>query len=161
MSKESSSNIPKLEIPEFVPAVPEYMLDNVKDKSIKYIIEQMSVLTQQTAWSTHKISNIYDYTRKINGSVVELEKFRNDLLLQLKVEQDIEKEKERESRKSRISARESRELEREKQRQVKESETIKRKYIKTAVIVFLAILYPLYLAFVNTSGLGTVMKTFF
>lgn len=127
MSKEKPFT--QFEIPEFKPSIPEYMLEGIKDDANKYIIEQLSIMSQQSAWQTHKMMNIYDYTRNINGKVVDLEQFRIDLLTQLKVEDEVQKK-----------------------------ETKYAKHYKIAALVFLALLYPLYLAIVAQTGLQDIFK---
>lgn len=121
---DKHTSIPQLNIPDFKPAIPEYMLKGVKDDTSRYIIEQISVMSQQSSWQTHKIMNIHDYTRSINGKVIELEQFRNDLISQLKTEEEI----------------------------VKQENRFKRHY-KVAIFVFLSLLYPLYLTVVSSTGL--------
>ena len=86
-------------------------------------------MSQQSAWQTHKMMNIYDYTRNINGKVVDLEQFRIDLLTQLKVEDEVQK------------------------KEIKYA-----KHYKIAALVFLALLYPLYLAIVAQTGLQDIFK---
>ena len=126
MSKNYTS-IPQLSTPDFKPAIPEYMLKGVKDDTSRYIIEQISIMSQQSSWQTHKIMNIHDYTRSINGKVIELEQFRNELLTQIKTEEELEKQ------------------------------TIKmKKHYKIAIFVFLALVYPLYLAVVSETGLSDI-----
>lgn len=117
------------EVPEFKPAIPEYMLDGIKDDANKYIIEQLSIMTQQSSWQTHKMMNIYDYTKNINGKVVDLEKFRIDLLTQIKVEDEVHK------------------------KEIKHA-----KHYKIAGLIFLALLYPLYLSIVAQTGLSDIFK---
>ena len=121
---DKHTSIPQLNIPDFKPAIPEYMLKGVKDDTSRYIIEQISVMSQQSSWQTHKIMNIHDYTRSINGKVIELEQFRNDLISQLKTEEEI----------------------------VKQENRFKRHY-KVAIFVCLSLLYPLYLTVVSSTGL--------
>ena len=127
MSKESPFT--EFEIPKFKPSIPEYMLDGIKDDANKYIIEQLSIMSQQSAWQTHKMMNIYDYTRNINGKVVDLEQFRIDLLTQLKVEDEVHKKEIKHAR-----------------------------HYKIAGVIFLALLYPLYLATVAHTGLQDIFK---
>ena len=127
MSKEKPFT--EFEIPEFKPSIPEYMLKGIKDDANKYIIEQLSIMSQQSAWQTHKMMNIYDYTRNINGKVVDLEQFRIDLLTQLKVEDEVHK------------------------KEIKHA-----KHYKIAAVIFLALLYPLYLATVAHTGLQDIFK---
>jgi len=124
---DKHTSIPQLNIPDFKPAIPEYMLKGIKDDTSRYIIEQISVMSQQSSWQTHKIMNIHDYTRSINGKVIELEQFRNDLISQLKTEEEITK---RESRFNR--------------------------HYKVAIFVFLSLIYPLYLTVVSSTGLADI-----
>ncbi len=66
MSDTKQSDIPEFKIPEFKPLIPEYMLKGIKDESTQYIIEQLSIMSQQGSWQTHKIMNIHNYTKNIN-----------------------------------------------------------------------------------------------
>lgn len=129
MASSDKSNIPPLKSPEFKSTVPQYMLDSIDNDADRYMVEQMSVMTQQSSWQTHKLLNIYDYTRSINGKVVELEQFRNDLLSQLKVEDNIAKENTKHTRNYRLAS-----------------------------VVFIAVVYPLYLAAASQTGLFDVVK---
>lgn len=131
----------KISVPEFKPLIPEYMLDSIKDNSTKYIIEQISIMSQQSSWQTHKIMNIYDYTHQMNSKIIELDQFRNDLLVQMQVEESIEKER---ARVDLVAMSEKKS---------------KKKYYIFAVIAFIAVLYPVYLAFVDANGLGSVIKS--
>ena len=127
MSKKKYTNIPEITPPEFKPSIPEYMLQGIKQDSQRYIIEQISVMSQQSAWQTHKIMNIHDYTRSINGKVIELEQFRNDLISQIKTEDALDKQTAKTNR-----------------------------HYKIAAFVFLALLYPLYLTIVSENGLSDI-----
>ena len=124
-----TKQLKEFNIPEFKPSIPGYMLKDIKTESNRYIIEQLSVMTQQSAWQNHKMMNIYDYTRNINGKVIDLEQFRIDLLTQIKVEDEVHKQ------------------------EVKHN-----KHYRIAGLVFLALLYPLYLAIVSQTGLQDIFK---
>lgn len=136
------SSIPQLAAPEFKPNIPEHMLDTIESKTNRYIIEQLSVMGQQSAWQTHKLMNIYDYTRSINGKVVELEQFRNDLLLQMQLEDKLDEQHEIESEATKL----------------KESKY--QKHYRIAAIVFLAVLYPMYLMTAAETGIVDLVKKF-
>ena len=125
----NTKQLKEFNIPEFKPSIPAYMLKDIKTESNRYIIEQLSVMTQQSAWQNHKMMNIYDYTRNINGKVIDLERFRIDLLTQIKVEDEVHKQ-----------------------------EMKHNKHYKIASLVFLALLYPLYLAVVAQTGLQDIFK---
>jgi hypothetical protein len=74
--EKPSSDIPELEVPEFGPSIPKYMVDNIKDDTLKFLVEQVSIIKQQNKWQSEHIAQVFDYTRKINGKVIELEKYR-------------------------------------------------------------------------------------
>ena len=84
------SNIPKLQVPTFKPSIPEYMVDSLKDDNLKFLIEQVSIIKQQNRWQSEHIAEVYDYTRTINGKVIELEEFRTEYKLEKKVKEDID-----------------------------------------------------------------------
>lgn len=126
---DNKSTVPVIAPPRFEATIPEYMINGIENETDKYIIEQLSIMSQQSAWQTHKIMNIYDYTRSINGKVVELEKFRNELLQQMKIEQEIDKK-----------------------------EVVYKKHYKVATAAFLMMLYPLYLTVVSQTGLVEIIK---
>jgi hypothetical protein len=73
---KKTSNIPDITVPEFKPSIPDYMVDSIKDKSIKFLVEQVSIIKQQNRWQSEHIAEVYDYTRTINGKVIELEQYR-------------------------------------------------------------------------------------
>ena len=138
---QQQSDIPEFKIPEFKPLIPEYMLKGIKDESTQYIIEQLSIMSQQGSWQTHKIMNIHNYTKNINGKVIELEQWRNDIIKEIQIQEEKEK------------------VERKASKQVEIKEKGHKKYYKWGLIIFLAILYPLYLALVDESGLSSIFKT--
>jgi len=117
-----------MDIPKFKPNIPEYMLEGM-DKHNKFLVEQISLINQQNEWQTDMTYKIYNYTKKINGKVVELEHFRQRLDMELELD---EKWHERE----------------------KDSKKIK----KWLIIGFLGILYPLYLTLVDVVGIGKVLE---
>lgn len=128
MSKQPDSE-QSLQIPNFKPNIPEYMLDSCERQADRYLIEQISVMTQQNSWQTHKLTDIYDYTKSINGKVIELEQFRNDLIAEMKVEEGIEREKQKHT-----------------------------KAYRWSILVFLSLVYPVYLAVASNTGLYDVVK---
>lgn len=88
MSKEES-NIPKIDVPEFRPSIPSHMVDNLKDVNIKFLIEQVSIIKQQNKWQSKHIAEVYDYTRTINGQVIDLQKYKREKELEEKIEQEL------------------------------------------------------------------------
>ena len=135
--------LPEFKVPEFRPLIPEHMLQGIKDDNTKYIIEQLSVVTQQGQWQTHKLMNIYEYTEGINGKVIELDQFRTDIQTEAKIQAKLKKEK--------TSLR----------NQYKSNVQNKKKLYIGAAAVFILLVYPVYLAFVDSNGLGSVIKSFF
>jgi hypothetical protein len=119
---------PQLDIPEFKPNIPSYMLKDLKE-SDKFLLEQLSIMKNQNGWQTSTINKIYNYTKTINGKVVELENFRQRMLLEIDLEEKwAGREKEM------------------------------NKYKKYTMIVFFIILYPLYMVFVDKVGLSSVIE---
>jgi hypothetical protein len=114
---EIKSSIPELEVPEFKPSIPKYMVDNIKDDTLKFLIEQVSIIKQQNKWQSEHIAQVFEYTRKINGKVIELEKYKQSQ----EVDRIIDEEIKRKSRKN-------------------------RKFIIPAVVGFGVFLYPLYIS---------------
>lgn len=104
MSESVKSNIPKVQIPEFSPAIPEHLLSTVaadqRDStadSIRFLLEQTSIIKQNNDWQNRHIQDIYDYTRKMNGQIISLTEFKLELLKQMSVEHSLEKEREKTS----------------------------------------------------------------
>jgi hypothetical protein len=83
------SNIPNLNIPEFKPSIPEYMVNNLTDDTLKFLIEQVSIIKQQNKWQSEHLAEVYSYTRKINGKVIELEKHRQQQLIEKEIKDQI------------------------------------------------------------------------
>ena len=75
-STAGASSIPELKVPEFKPSIPKYMVDSIKDDTLKFLVEQVSIIKQQNKWQSEHLAQVFDYTRKINGKVLELEKYR-------------------------------------------------------------------------------------
>lgn len=100
----SESNIPKVEIPSFSPAIPEHLLESMSNDrrdsnaaSIKFLLEQTSIIKQNNDWQNRHIQDIYEYTRKMNGQIISLTEFKLELLKQMSVEHSLEKEREKTS----------------------------------------------------------------
>lgn len=129
----NKSDIPHIEVPKFKPSIPEYMVDKIAKDEDRFVIEQLSVIKQQNAWQSSKVQEIYDYTRKINGKVIELEEFRQFIL-----------------------------NEREKDEQVSavivEKDKKNRKLAVILSVSFALFLYPIYISFFNGVGPDGVMK---
>jgi hypothetical protein len=118
---ENKSSIPELEIPDFHPTIPEPMLENIKNDQTKYMMEQMSIIKQNTEWSSVRLRDIYSYTRTMNGKIIELEEFRMSQQNDQKILDAVEKVK-------------------------KHINKSKKWHYRIALMVFLLILYPLFLA---------------
>lgn len=117
-----------LEIPKFKPNIPDYMLKGM-DNHNKYIIEQISKLSQQNEWQTDIVYKIYNYTKTINGKVVELEHFRQRLDMELELDQKWA-DREREAK----------------------------KWKRYGIIAFLVLGYPIYLTVFNHVGLADILE---
>jgi len=127
------SNIPKVSIPEFEAVIPETLLKTVKSGSTKWMLEQVSVMKQANQWQTKKILDIYEYTRSINGQVIELQRFKSDLLLQMENEHKISKLKE-------------------------ENKKHTTKLYKIIAICFLTVVYPVFLTQWTTGGVSRILN---
>ena len=127
------SNIPKVSIPEFEAVIPETLLKTVKSGSTKWMLEQVSVMKQANQWQTKKILDIYEYTRSINGQVIELQRFKSDLLLQMENEHKISKLKEENKRHT-------------------------TKLYKIIAICFLTVVYPVFLTQWTTGGVSRILN---
>jgi hypothetical protein len=117
------STIPELEVPEFKASIPKYMVDSIKDDTLKFLVEQVSIIKQQNKWQSEHLAQVFDYTRKINGKVIELEKYRQS--------QEVDKIISDELRKK-----------------IKKS----RKFTIPAIVSFGVFLYPLYISMFLESG---------
>lgn len=128
--KEPSGRVveDKFEFPTFSPSIPDYMLDGM-DKHNKFLLEQLSIMKQQNEWQTDMTYKIYNYTKKINGKVVELEHFRHRMEIEMQLDTKWDKREEK-------------------------LEKIK----KIAIIAFLTLGYPLYLAAIETIGIGKLFE---
>jgi hypothetical protein len=116
------------EIPKFRATIPSHLMKDMDDHN-KFLLEQISVIKNQNEWQGDVVHRIYNYTKTINGKVVELEKFRQNLLMELQLDEKWE-DRQRENS----------------------------KYKRWGVIIFLALLYPIYLAFIDHVGIGTVLE---
>lgn len=127
--KTTTPGLPEnLDVPKFKAQIPEYMLDGM-DNHNKFLLEQISIMKQQNEWQTDMVYKIYNYTKTINGKVIELEHFRQRLNMELELD---EKWNER------------------------QQETAKWK--RWVVIAFVTLGYPIYLAIFNHIGLAKVFE---
>lgn len=127
------SNIPRVQIPEFQAIIPESLLKNEKSGSTKWMLEQVSVMKQANQWQNKKIQDIYDYTRSMNGQLIELQKFKSDLLLQMENEHKI----------SIIT---------------EENKKHTTKLYKIIALCFLTVVYPLFLTQWTTGGVSKILN---
>ena len=125
-----SSNIPKLEVPEFRPSIPQYMVDNLEDNTLKFLIEQVSIIKQQNKWQSEHLAQVFDYTRKINGQVIELEKYRQSQELNRTIKEEVEKKK-----------------------------MSRKKYILPSIAVIAGIIYPLYISIFLQAGPDNIAQS--
>ena len=117
-----------LYVPEFKPSIPSHMLKNLNSNN-KFLMEQLSVVKNQNQWQTHTISKMYKYTRQINDKVIELEHFKQRMLLEMELDSKWDK--------------------REKEIQ---------KFKKWLLVAGIGVLYPVYIFLVNYLGLGEVIE---
>jgi len=78
--------------PEFDPNIPEHLLKGCNEHQ-KFILERISVLTQQQTWQMQKLGEVHEYCRNINGKVIELEKFRQSEILRINTAKQSSKPK--------------------------------------------------------------------
>lgn len=116
------------EMPQFKATIPSHLMNNMDDHN-KFLLEQISVIKNQNTWQSDVVHRIYNYTKTINGKVVELEKFRQRLLMELEIDEKWDE---------------------------KQKET--HKYKRWGVIAFLALGYPIYLTFINQVGIGKIIE---
>ncbi len=117
-----------LEVPKFKPQIPEYMLDGM-DNHNKFLLEQISCMKQQNEWQTDMVYKIYNYTKTINGKVIELEHFRQRLNMELELDQKWDE---------------------------RQKETAKWK--KWLILGFIMLGYPIYLSIFNHIGLARIFE---
>ena len=65
------------------------MVNNLTDDTLKFLIEQVSIIKQQNKWQSEHLAEVYSYTRKINGKVIELEKHRQQQLIEKEIKDQI------------------------------------------------------------------------
>lgn len=76
---QSSAQAQELQIPEFKSNIPEYILKNIEKEGqesgehLKYILETLSVLQQQSNWQAEILAKTYAQCKKTNGRVTRLE----------------------------------------------------------------------------------------
>ena len=76
---QPSNQVQELQIPEFKSNIPEYILKNIEKEGqesgehLKYILEALSVLQQQSNWQTEMLAKTYKQTLKTNGRTNRLE----------------------------------------------------------------------------------------
>lgn len=116
------------EIPKFKATIPSHLMKDMDDHN-KFLLEQISLIKNQNEWQGDVVHRIYNYTKTINGKVVELEKFRQRLLMELEIDDKWE----------------------EKQKETS-------KYKRWGVIAFLTLGYPIYLTFINQVGIGKIIE---
>lgn len=117
-----------LDIPQFNPKIPSYLIKKMDDHN-KFLLEQISIMKQQNEWQTDLVSKIYNYTKTINGKVVELENFRHRIEIEMELDSKWDK---REQKLDRLK--------------------------KWGLIIFLSILYPLYLSTIDLIGLDKLLE---
>jgi len=128
--KNAGENVVKesVDVPSFTASIPDYLIKDMSGHD-RYIMEQLSIMQQQSNWQTDMVNKIYNYTKTINGKVVDLEHFRQRMEMEIKLDEKWE------SREEKLN-----------------------KIKKWGIILFLGLLYPLYLTIINNTGLGEVFK---
>lgn len=116
------------ELPKFRATIPSHLMKDMDDHN-KFLLEQISVIKNQNEWQGDVVHRIYNYTKTINGKVVELEKFRQHLMMEIELDEKWEEKQNENS-----------------------------KYKKWGIIAFLTLLYPIYLTFIDHVGIGTLLE---
>ena len=117
-------------VPEFKATIPTHMMKGLNDHN-KFVMEQLSLVKNQNTWQTHTISKIYKYTRHINDKVLDLEQFRQRMLLEIELD---EKWKSREDKYNKAK--------------------------RVLLIAFLALIYPIYIFLIEQIGLDKLIEGF-
>jgi hypothetical protein len=117
-----------LDIPEFKATIPSHLMEGMKGHD-KFLLEQISVMKNQNQWQTDMVYKIYNYTKTINGKVVDLEHFRHRMMIEHELDDKY--------------------AEREKE---------VGKWKKWGLILFVGLLYPIYLTVMNHAGIGKVLE---
>ena len=127
-NSNNKSNVPCLDTPDFKPSIPTYMMDKIKDDTSRFLLEQLSVIKQQNKWQAGHLQEIYNYTRTINGKVIELEEWRSEKLVNEKIREEIKKRS-----------------------------VMKKKYFWPAIGFVSFCLYPIYIGlFLKSKGTGVI-----
>ena len=129
-SWENSSSIPKLKVPEFKPSIPDHMVEGIQDQTLRFLVEQVSIIKQQNKWQSEHLAQVFDYTRKINGKVIELEKYRQEMEVKHKVTEELQKKTQK-----------------------------AKKFILPLIVATLGVLYPLYVAVFVETGASNVVNS--
>lgn len=72
---EDESTYPEIELPTFKSDIPAPLLAGSTEEA-RYILENLSMLTQYVKWSAPVLIAINEQTRKTNGRVIRLESWR-------------------------------------------------------------------------------------
>ena len=118
----------EFDMPNFRATIPSHLMKDMDDHN-KFLLEQISVIKNQNTWQSDVVHKIYNYTKTINGKVVELENFRQRLLMELELDDKWD----------------------ERQKETG-------KYKRWGIIAFLALGYPIYLTFINQVGIGKIIE---
>ena len=72
---EEESTYPEIKLPELKSDIPPHLLNEASEEA-KYILEQLSVLSQYAKWSAPVVVEISTQTRKTNGRLIRVEKWK-------------------------------------------------------------------------------------
>jgi hypothetical protein len=72
------SNYPELEKPSFHDNIPSHLLVNIDEKD-RYVIQQLSMISQQNEWLIRAAIDTNEQVRHTNGRVKGLEAFKSKL----------------------------------------------------------------------------------
>ena len=124
-------------MPDFTPNVPKHLVE-LKSPSEKYLVNQISILTQQNQWQSTIIEETHNRVGIIKDRVVEVEDFKEDTEERFKIVDKLREQK-------------------------NSFEEKKAKWVKIVVYIFFVVLYPLYLlgmeSVINSEGLSGFFKS--
>ena len=115
-------------MPQFTPWLPEKLLNEDTTPKEVYLLEQTSILRQQTAWQSIIIEELYGTSELIKTSLGELEDFKLELEYNSKIIEKLDDQK-------------------------KEFKFTQQKWFKIGMYIFFLVVYPLYLVTLQEAGL--------
>ena len=75
---EKDSDYPPIEIPRFVPVIPDHLLGGLSPE-MRYLVEQSSIQSQSQQWLCEKMRDTNLQVRKTNGRLKKVENWKEKL----------------------------------------------------------------------------------